>query len=306
MTTAGLTPSKTLFIQEDSWGALSSYLIHSFISFHTYFLNTSHDLCTQLGTEDIVNKTRRGPTFIHGDDSLPGVPSWCHFFCCSHVFQAVPYPHSPIAYELVLEACHSLQWAQLFSEHWDFLAFQARRPFTSFTLLDFQIGQRSAHSGLEPSLQELHWNKLIVAQSLGWILEKYPINKYQVIWGLSWWFTSILSHLCGVKGKLGKCVGHNWHEPETFSGKGEGFQSRVSSDSWNRKDYAKIKKAKVNTKPVNKEWAQRGEILLWKQVFLQRRKTRTCWKTCQPGVINGGWSLHRASLVCFSAETRCF
>lgn len=269
MTTAGLTPSKTLFIHEDSWGALSSYLIHSFI-------NSCHTYLPEQQSWPVHTARYRG----HSEQSKkrPHLHAWRWYSAGDALTVSLLFLLQciPIADEPVLEACMRL-WAQLVSEHWGFLAFQARRPFTLFTLLDFQIvSGHIAHRGLEPSLQELHWNELIVARSLGWTLEKHPINKYQVIWGLSWWFPSILSHLCGVKGKLGKCVGHDWHEPETFSGKGEGFQSRVSSDSWNRKDYAKIKKAKVNTKPANKEWAQRGEILLWKRAFLPRRKTRTC------------------------------
>lgn len=61
---------------------------------------------------------REAPAFAHGDYVLLGVPSWGHFFCCSSVHRAVPSPHSPGAYELVLEFSHLLQWTQLASERW--------------------------------------------------------------------------------------------------------------------------------------------------------------------------------------------
>lgn len=115
------------------------------------------------------------------------------------------------------------------------------------------------------------WNPLsrnsiemnLLLYSPGPRLEKCPTNKYQLIWGLSTWFTSTPLPYRDGKGIPGQCVSSYWQAQTYFQGRvrhshPEPLQILETARTVQRQ------KAKVNTKTVNEEWTQRGDILLWK------------------------------------------
>ena len=135
--------------------------------------------------------------------------------------------------------------------------------FEDFLLLNF-AGLRNGspdyiRNPLSWNSAEMNW----LLYSPGPRLEKCPTNKYQLIWGLSTWFTSTLLPYRDGKGIPGQCVGSYWQAQTYFRGRvrhshPESLQILETARTVQRQ------KAKVNTKTVNEEWTQRGDILLWK------------------------------------------
>lgn len=167
-------------------------------------------------------------------------------------------PRPPRRTPTVGESSLLLQWAQLFSEQW------ALKPSSSSALLDFWTGQWLCSP-------DCIWN---------------PLSRTPLKW--TYCCTVLapgLKNIPQTNTSLSEACPHDVLAPFCLTEMGKEYQGNVSAPTGRHRRYfqgrvrhshpeslqiletARIvqrQKAKVNTKTVNKEWTQRGDILLWK------------------------------------------